>query len=324
MRVAIGLLSLVVACTSQPLDDAFDAAADMPDLASLSVRQDGAVVREAYYHGSNAGTAHDVRSVTKTVTSLLIGIAIDTGCLASVDQTLGELLGDLAPGDPAKAAITVRHLLTMTSGLDWAEVGAVGYNDWVTADDQVQYVLARPLAAAPGTEFNYNSGALHLLSVILTRACAPTAEFAAQHLFAPLGIASRPWEIDNQGITNGAAGLRVTTPEMASIGELLLAHGQRGGAPVVSADYVDMALAPQIGTGYAAESYGYGIWLEDGVADGPIALAEGYGGQFIVVVPAASAVIVATTNWQGRGAQATTRNFHALLALIVTKIVPAL
>jgi CubicO group peptidase (beta-lactamase class C family) len=81
----------------------------------------------------------------------------------------------------------------MSSGFDWFERGSVGYVDWVTSGDQVQYVLSRPLVAPPGTVFNYNSGALHLLSVILTRACAPTATFAAQHLFGALGIASRPW-----------------------------------------------------------------------------------------------------------------------------------
>src|SRR5262249_15678835 len=158
-----GLLLLLVACTSStlvsPMDYAFDAASKVPDITSVSVQVDGVVVRDAYYRGTDANTPHDVRSVTKTVTSLLIGAAIDSGCLTSLDQTLGELLGDLAPSDPDKAAITLRDLLTMTSGLDWTESGKIGYNDWATAPDQVQYVLARPLVEPPGKVFNYNSGA---------------------------------------------------------------------------------------------------------------------------------------------------------------------
>lgn len=153
--------------------------------------------------------------MTKTVTSLIVGIAIDSGCLASVDQPIGPLLGDQAPSDPAKAAITLCDLLTMSSGLQWKEDGAVGdYDPWAAADNQVDFVLARPLVAAPGTVFNYDSGALHLLSAIVTRACGPTKDFAAQHLFAPLGIESRDWELDNQGIASGAAGLQVSTSEL--------------------------------------------------------------------------------------------------------------
>jgi CubicO group peptidase (beta-lactamase class C family) len=317
------LLLLLAACASEPLDEAFDAAARVPDITSLSVRRDGVVVREAYYRGTDANTAHDVRSVTKTVTSLVVGIAIDTGCLTSLDQTIGELLGGPALTDPVKAAITLRDLLTMTSGFAWQEIGAVGYNAWVLAPDQVEYVLLRPLDTAPGTTFNYNSGALHLLSAIVTHACSPTAEFAAQHLLDPLDIVSRPWESDHQGIANGAAGLQLSTTEMASIGQLILEHGLRRGTRVVPAAYVDMATTAQTSTGIADGSYGFGMWIDHDPSGAPLALAEGYGGQFIVVAPVPHAVIVATTNWQGIGAQAT-KNYDQLRNVIITQIVPAL
>jgi CubicO group peptidase (beta-lactamase class C family) len=325
-------LLLLAACASSPpsspLDEAFDAVAGVSDVTSVALRQDGVAVREAYYRDTDADTPHDVRSVTKTVTSLLIGAAIDSGCLTSLDQTLGELLGEQAPTDPAKAAIRVRDLLTMTSGFDWSELGSLGYSDWATAQDQVQYVLARPLVAQPGTVFTYNSGALHLLSVILTRACAPTAEFAAQHLFGPLGIASRPWETDNQGFTNGAAGIQLSTAELVTIGQLLLDHGQFHGASIVSAAYVDMATSQQIATTeqvgnevmYAG--YGFGIWTEVDAGGAPFATAQGYGGQFIVVVPRARAVIVVTTNWHG--VMGVDRNFVHLLSILIKEFVPAL
>src|ERR1044071_5406355 len=122
------LLSLAACASSppsSPLDEAFDAIARVSDVTSVALRQDGVTVREAYYRDTDANTPHDVRSVTKTVTSLLIGAAIDSGCLTSLDQTLGELLGEQAPTDPAKAAIRVRDLLTMTSGFDWSELGSL-------------------------------------------------------------------------------------------------------------------------------------------------------------------------------------------------------
>jgi CubicO group peptidase (beta-lactamase class C family) len=330
MRIVTILLLAVLAgsssCTSD-LDVAFASTARVANVTSVSVHQDGALVREEYYLHTDADTPHDVRSVTKTVTSLLIGIAIDTGCLTSLDQTLGALLGDLAPTDPAKAAITLRDLLTMSSGFDWFERGAVGYSDWVTASDQVQYVVSRPLVAPPGTVFNYNSGALHLLSVILTRACAPTATFAAQHLFSPLGIAPRPWETNREGVTNGAAGLQLSTTEMATVGELLLEHGRLHDAQIVPAAYVDMAIDKQIATERNVGGYGYGIWAANDGGGVPYALAEGYGGQFIVVVPRARAVIVITANWQSFGTEAAfqaTSTFNALLEIIVNQFVPAL
>lgn len=330
MRVVTVLLLAVLAagsgsCTTD-LDVAFASTARVANVTSVSVHQDGALVREEYYLWTGADTPHDVRSVTKTVTSLLVGIAIDTGCLTSLDQTLGELLGDQAPIDPAKAAITLRDLLTMSSGFDWVEHGAVGYSDWAASPDQVQYVLSRPLVAPPGTVFNYNSGALHLLSVILTRACAPTATFAAEHLFGPLGIASRPWEINREGITNGAAGLQLSTTEMATIGELLLEHGRLHDVQIVPAAYVDTAIDKHIATERGVDGYGYGIWVaHDGGA--PYALAEGYGGQFIVVVPRARAVIAITANWESFGTEAqfqAATTFNDLLKIIVDQFVPAL
>jgi len=315
-------------CASDPLDDAISAAEDVPNLTSLSVRRDGEVLHEAYFRGTDASSPHDVRSVTKTVTALLIGDAIDRGCVTSVDQPIGELLGDAAPADSAKAAIRVRDLLTMTSGLDWVEEGSLGYNQWITSDDQVDYVLARDLVATPGTVFNYNSGALHLLSAILTHACAPTEDFAADHLFGPLGFTAAGWEVDAQQLTNGAAGLALTNPQLAAIGQLVLDRGAFAGAQLVSADYVDQMTTPQIDTGNPLDgtpSYGFGIWLGDREDTGRFALAEGFGGQFIAVVPAARAVVVATTRWMdlARDGQADS-DFNALYNRLVTRVLPAL
>jgi len=326
--LAIALWSACASSPSDPLDDAFDAAGRVDNVTSVSVRRDGAVVREAYYRDTDATTLHDVRSVTKTVTSLLVGAAIDTGCIASVDQPIGALLGDQAPTDPAKASIKVRDLLTMTSGFAWLENGAVGdYNGWALAPNQVEYVLARDLSAPPGAEFNYDSGAFHLLSAILTHACAPTPAFADQHLFGPLGIASPPWETDEQGLANGAAGIQLTNAQLAAIGQLILDRGQYGGAQLVSAAYVDMATQPQISTGLGADQppeYGFGIWVDDDPGIAPFALAEGYGGQLIAIVPDRRAVVVATTRWEGVAEPLPTNDYVTLFRVLTTELLPAL
>jgi CubicO group peptidase (beta-lactamase class C family) len=327
-RVAAAFVA-AAACTPSapgPDSDPFDAAARLPYITSLSVHRDGAVVREAYYHHSDASTPHDVRSVTKTITSLLIGIAIDTHCLRSLDQPIGEALGPKAPTDPAKTAITLRDLLTMSSGFTWLENGAEGYNAWITAPDQVDYVLARPLADTPGTVFNYNSGALHLLSVAITSQCAPTETFAAQHLFGPLGIEAAAWETDNQGLANGAAGVQLTTPALAAIGQLILDRGAVGGAQIVPAAYIDAATTRQISTDDDTDQtpgYGYGIWLAEPARGAEFLLAEGFGGQFIAIVPAAHAVVVATTRWEGVGPPVAS-NYTQLYDILANQIVPAL
>jgi len=323
------VLAACAACASSPstpFDQAFDDASNVAHVTSLSVQRDGAVVREAYYRGT-ARTTHDVRSVTKTVTSLLIGVALDTGCVRSLDQPIGELLGDLAPTDPAKAAITVRDLLSMTSGFEWQEDGAIGYIDWDSSPNQVEYVLARPLVTPPGTRFNYNSGALHLLSVILTHACAPTASFADQYLFGPLGIPRPDWELDEQGNINGAAGIQLTTRQLVAIGQLILDRGRFGSAQIVSASYIDLMTTSQIGTGEADDEtpdYGFGIWLGTRPGAGMFALAEGFGGQFIAVVPERRAVVVATSELDGVDLHTGSNDFIALFHVLVRGLLPTL
>lgn len=325
LLVACGLV-LAVSCgetrTDRELDAAFASARQIPNLTSLVVAQGGKTLRQLYLGGTGPDTPHDVRSVTKSVTALLVGMALDQGAFASLDQPIGPLLGPAAPADPAKAAITLRQLLTMSSGLQWDELGNVAeYNAWVTAPDQVAYVLARPLVAPPGQIFDYDSAAFHLLSVMLSRTLGPTPAFAEQGLFAALGMGTRPWETDAQGYANGASGLQLTPRDMQAIGALVLDRGRVGGLQVISAGFVDAATGQQIATGDAVDSlpgYGYGWWI--GIGGEPV--AEGYGGQFIAVAPRTRVVVTATADWQGIGSAAAIQ-FQQLRELIVLRILPA-
>jgi CubicO group peptidase (beta-lactamase class C family) len=323
----LALLLLVCACGgSPPLESAFAAAGRIPNVRSLRVEKHGVVVREQYWGGGDADTPHDVRSITKSVMSLLAGIADQRGCLP-LDATLGATLGSEAPADPAKAAITVRELLTMSGGFQWNELGNVDeYNNWVSSPDPVQYVLARPLVDAPGTFFSYSSAGYHLVSVAMTDECGPTETFAQASLFGPLGIAPPQWErFDTPPDVNGGAGIQLSTRELAALGELVLHGGASGGAQIVPAAYVAQATTVRIANGEATDfgpGYGYGFWLGASGGD-QFAMAQGFGGQFVVVDTRRDVVVVGTSDWQGHGATAD-QTFNQLYQVISTQLLPTL
>jgi CubicO group peptidase (beta-lactamase class C family) len=333
--VAAALAVLVVGCgSSSPtrpsagasLDQAYTLARQEPGLTSFVVARDGVIARQEYFNGGGADAPQDVRSVTKSVTSLLVGLAIGRGCLRSVDQSIGEVLGPLAPADPAKSAITVRHLLTMTSGLGGDELANPNeYNLWAAAPDQMAYVLAQPLVAAPGTRFAYYSPAYHILSVALTEACgAKAVDLARDHLFMPLGFGARAWETDDQGYSNGAAGVSLTPNDMVALGALVLNGGRAGGGQIVPAVWIQASTRGQVPTSAMsyASAYGYGWWTgQSGGSD--YAFATGWGGQFLFVVPAKRLVIVATARWRGLAAADAQAQWLRVADIIVRLAIPA-
>jgi CubicO group peptidase (beta-lactamase class C family) len=308
------------------VDSAFAEAGRLANLTSLVVVHDGTVERQLYLNGGGADTAQDVRSVTKSVVSLLVGIALDRGCLPSLDRTLVELLGSLAPADTAKQGITVRQLLNMTSGLGGNELANVDlYNQWALAADQLTYVWGLPLVSAPGTSFNYYSANFYVASRILTQACGQgTADFARDVLFTPLGIGPRAWETDDKGYTNGGAGLQLTPKDMAAIGTLVMDSGRAGGSQVVSDAWVRSATTTTVATTATANvtGYGYGWWI--GQAGGArYIMADGWGGQFIVVVPSKQLIVTATARWEGIARSTANAQWFAIDDIILQQIVPA-
>ncbi len=166
-------------------------------------------------------------SATKSITGTLIGIAIDKGLIDSVDHKLLDFFPDrtFANVDTQKQSITLRHVLSMSSGLDWPHNGLNEYLEpgMEASKDWVQFVLDRPMAAAPGSVFVYNSGGSHLLSAVIQKATGMSAlDFAQKHLFAPLGITNVTWATDPQGINFGAANLAMSPRDMAKLGYLYL------------------------------------------------------------------------------------------------------
>ena len=189
--------SAVLAARSAPAAPALDRAtraalleqgADLPRLRSLLVSIGGQLVEEHYFHGATARSQANLKSASKTLISILVGIAIDRGHLAGVDQPIADFFRDeLAGADAAKLSITIGDLLTMRSGLE--TTSNRNYGRWVQSRDWVRHVLSRPLVDRPGGRMIYSTGSTHLLSAILTRASGTsTLEFARKHLARPLGI----------------------------------------------------------------------------------------------------------------------------------------
>ncbi len=311
---------------SARLDAAFELAGRQANITSLVVARDGAIVREQYWNGGGADIPQDVRSVTKSVMSLLVGAAVDRGCLHSIDQTVGELFGPLGPSDPVRAAVTVRQVLSMSSGLGRNELSDVQeYNRFILAEDHLAYVWSELPANPPGA-FTYSSAVFFVLSPLVARACAQTtSDFARDALLGPLGIGPRDWEtVPPENVANGAAGLTLTPHDMVAIGNLVLEQGRAGGRQVVSAAWVRDATEMQVVTYVQPPATGYGFgWWTGRTGAWDYAFANGWGGQFIVVVPTPRLVVTATCRWQGVGTATAQSQWGAVMNIIMQNIVPA-
>lgn len=306
---------------------ASDAAA-MPRFRSLLVARHGKIVAENYFGGANAATVFDLRSVTKSVVSMLTGIAVQNGTLANIDATVGTYVDAPYSLDAGDRAVSVRQLLTMTSRYQWNENSADDYNLWVLSSNHVQFLLDR-LQTDPNGMFTYNSAAVNLLGVVLQDAAAkPLPQFADEVLFQPIGITTAQWEELEPTMVNAGSGIKMTATDLLRFGQLLLQKGRSGNQQVVPESWIDTATAPQFTwrNTYGAQrgtTYGYLWW----VAQPPATVATfawGYGGQFAYVVPSLDLVVVATTQWQGISTEINPTEFAGnVLTVIVNDVLPA-
>ena len=203
-------------------------------------------------HEFDTTTRHDMRSVSKSVVSLLVGIAIDRKLIKSVDESVVKFFPDYsAQKSPGWDNITLRHLLTMSSGIQWDENR--GWKDPKNDEphlsneaDPIGYVLSKPIAAPPDTVWTYNGGGTDLLGNIIERVSGKSFEaFAREMLFAPLGITDWQWmKYTNEKIAP-AAGLRLRPRDAAKIGQLVLNKGDWNGRQIVSAKWIEQSVAPR-------------------------------------------------------------------------------
>lgn len=289
-------------------DRLVEAVQDMGELEGVHgvlVARRGRLVVERYFRGSAGNRLHNIKSASKSVLSALAGLAIEQGLL-KLDQPITNILPEAADlDDPRKRTITVRHLLTMTSGLESTSFG--NYGSWVASGNWVRAALARPLQAEPGTRFSYSTGGTHLLSATLSRAAGQsTHDFAREHLFAPLGISRSAWARDRQGVHMGGNNLSLLPRDMLKFGQLYLDRGRWNGEQLLPWQWIDESTRPGLvgprGRGRIYGGYGYLWWLR-GHRERGAYIASGYGGQYIYVAPAEDLVVVviSTEISKGRG-----------------------
>ena len=260
---------------------------------SLQIVRYGHLVLDACFFPFLQGERHDVASVTKSITTTLVGVALDRGAIPSLETSVYPLLDSRPPAVVRKRQITLRHLLTNSSGLDCgranfeAEMLAM-----VATEDWLRFALDLPMRDAPGERFAYCSPGFHLLSALISRRTGLAAEdFARLNLLAPLGITDVRWPRDPQGISQGAGDLQLLPTDLLKLGYLFLRHGEWDGRQIVSRQWIEQATRRQIETA-SSEDYGFGWWVSRDLPG--IYQAAGRGGQRLIVWPAKDIVVVMT------------------------------
>ncbi len=271
---------------------------DLPDVTSLLVARAGRLAFEAYFQGGPED-ARDVQSVTKSVLSLLVGAALGQGHLQGLDQPVLSLLPELAAHvvDDRWTRVTVRHLLTMTSGLP-SELTDEAYDEaYMAAPDPVRFAVGQRLAGEPGADFRYSNAGAHLLGAALARVVGQDlAEYAQANLFTPLGVPHAHWTRDPQGRPMADGGLRLRSRDVLRVGQLVLQRGGWAGQRLVPAGWIADATRPHV-PGYVwmegLPDYGL-LWWVTAEGGAPVWYATGFGGQYLAVFPELDAVAVMT------------------------------
>jgi CubicO group peptidase (beta-lactamase class C family) len=273
------------------------------NLHSFLIVRNGKLVLESYFGGWERERLHELRSCSKSVNSLLVGIAIDQGALDGVDHPVFDLFPQYAAfEDAAKDAMRVEHLLTMSSGLKWDQSGSGTASDrddegaLESSDDWLGYVLSREMQDPPGEVFLYNSGCSALLAGIVKQTTGEHSDvFAERHLFGPLGIERYYWQKQRDGLCNAWAGLSLRPRDMAKIGQLVLDGGRWEGQQLVSQQWLERSTMELQSS--AEGGYGYQWWTDEVPVNGRqlrVHSARGNGGQYIFIVPELNAVVVFT------------------------------
>ncbi|MDR6553504.1 serine hydrolase [Paenibacillus qinlingensis] len=280
---------------------------DKQGVHSVAIIRHGVLVADAYKEGIQAEIPQDMKSVTKSVTSALVGIALAEGKLKSPEQRLAVFFPELEK-DPLKSKIRLKHLLSMTSGLAWDNYQEHSSNEMMHEPDWIQYILDRPVKHEPGEVFNYSNGDAHLLSAVLEKVTGMTMlDYAKSRLFEPLGITNVSWNHDHNGMTIGAWALALTLEDMAKIGLLYLKEGQWEGKSIIPQAWIRTSLAKRIHLNYSngtRGTYGYYWWsktLAKGIVRGSrkemdVFYASGSGGRRIFVIPDLDLIVALTAN----------------------------
>lgn len=270
-----------------------------PINAEVIIRN-GVMVDEYYKDGYDENSVFTLQSTSKSVTSAILGIAIDKGYIEGVDVPISTYFPQiLESGSEYKNQITIWHLLTHTTGLEASDTA--NWNEWLASDNWVDYVLNSSAVTRPGTVFNYFTGNTHLLSAIIQEATGQTAyEFGKEYLFDKLDMDSVECTTDSQGISDGGNGFAMNIYDMAKFGQLYLNNGVWEGEQIISSEWIEQSTTLQFDRSSGSADYGYQWWVRTfGEQNYPAYFAQGHFGQYIFVVPDLELVVAFTSHYEG-------------------------
>ncbi len=273
-----------------------DRAAAFDQIRAMIVAVDGERRVARVFAGPALGTPVNVKSVSKTIVSALVGCAIDRGEIAGIDATIGDLAPGLIPSgaDPRVADLTLENLLAMQAGLERTSGG--NYGAWISSGNWVADALGRDFVTEPGGRMLYSTGSTHVLGAILSEVTdLSLLDQARQRLGGPLGIDIPPWTRDPQGRYMGGNQMALSPDAMLRFGEMYRQDGVWNGTRVIGADYVVASWQGRTRSRWSGLGYGLG-WFLGRHAGADYALARGYGGQVICVAPALGLTMVITSD----------------------------
>lgn len=314
---------------AQKLNTALQEADRRQFIYAILLIRNGHLIAERYYKGFDRVDAHNIRSVSKSFLSVLYGIALERGHISSLEQKIMDFLPEYknAVNDPRFQNITLRHLLTMSSGIPGDQEI---YFKVTTSPDWVRSIVSQQLAFNPGTSHRYTTAGTHLLSVALSKSSGmTTAAFAEQFLLMPLKITLASWSRDPQGNYFGGTDMSFAPRDMARLGELYLNNGTLGGVKIVPSQWVAQSTAQyysyknNVWGAMTNLAYGHLWWLGE-IANQPCFFALGHGGQFILVFPGLKLVITTVSFSDTSDWDLADRQERSVLDVVANYIMPAL
>jgi CubicO group peptidase (beta-lactamase class C family) len=301
-------------------------AAKLETIYSLLVIKNGYLIAEDYFNEGSVDQKYRLQSATKSVTSALVGIALEGGCLSSVDQKMLDFFPEVADRitDSRKEQITIRNMLEMRAGYPWEETHAALW-EGLLSGHYPPLIEEFPLVDDPGNRFHYSNLTSNWLGIIVDRACGKNLKaYAEEHLFSPLDVKAGEWGQDAEGHNNGCGDLHLTARDAAKFGLLYLNDGLYKGNQIVTADWVhdslktysvNEAFVKKVGH-FRDIGYGYHWWSAN-AGDYHVNFAWGHGGQLIVLVDEFDMVVVTTSNpfWKEHNDQSW-KNEKAIIKLV--------
>ncbi len=277
--------------------NSFNESIKTKEITSSLIIKDGVIVNEYFKDGYNENSEFPIHSCSKSITGALMGIAIDKGYIDNVDVLISNYFDEIKHGNnDLQKQITIKHLLTHTSGFISTDTSI--WEDWRKSSNWTSYMFNSPMQNTPGTRFRYSTGNTHVLSALLEKVLNKNLfEFGKENLFDKMDIDSIKCETSPEGVTDGGNGYTLTEYDFAKFGLLYLNNGKWDKEELISSTWIKESTKVQVERGSLAD-YGYQWWIRDvGNNNYHCYYAQGFGGQFLFVVPDQNLIITFTSNY---------------------------